>query len=71
MLLAKNIVELSKYIGINNYIIKLEKSKQIFFRSIYNLKLVELKILKTYIKINLANSFIWLFKSLIKIYIFF
>ena len=47
----------------NDYIIKLEKSKQPFFRPIYSLRLVELEILKTYIKTNLTNSFIQFSKS--------
>lgn len=50
--LVENIAELSKYIRINYYVIKLEKGKQLSFKVIYNLKLVELKLLKTYIKIN-------------------
>ena len=53
-----NIVELSKHIKMNNYVIKLEKDKQPLFGLIYSLELVELKTLKIYIKINLANSFI-------------
>ena len=32
---------------------------------------MKLEILKTYIKINLINSFIWLFKLFIRIFIFF
>lgn len=52
-------------IGINKYIIKLENSKQLFYRPIYRLKPVELEILKTYIKTYLNNSFIQLSKSLI------
>ena len=47
----------------NDYAIKLEESKQPPFEPIYSLGLVELEILKTYIKANLANGFIWLFKS--------
>ena len=42
----------------NKYAIELEKSKQLSFRPIYNLGLVELKTFKTYIKTNQANSFI-------------
>ena len=53
-----NITKLLEYIKINNYAIKLKKSKQLLFRLIYSLELVELKILKIYIKINLANGFI-------------
>ena len=55
----------------NNYIIKLKKDKQLFFRPIYSLKLIKLKILKTYIKINLTNCFICSFKSSIGAFILF
>lgn len=37
---------------------------------IYSLKIIELKIFKTYIEINLANNFIKFFKSSIKALIF-
>ena len=43
---------------LNQYAIKLQKSQQLLYRSIFSLSLVELKTLKTYIKTNLANSFI-------------
>ena len=43
---------------INKHAIKLENVKQPPYGPIYSLGLVELKTLKTYIKINLANSFI-------------
>ena len=69
--LAENTVELPENTGINEYAIKLEKSKQSPFSSIYSLKLVELEILKIYIKTNLANDFIRLFKFLAKASIFF
>ena len=68
---AKITIKLLEHIGINNYIIKLEKDKQLFFKFIYNLKPIELKILKIYIKTNLANSFIQLFKSFVNISILF
>ena len=45
-------------------IINLEEGKQPSYGSIYSLKPVELKTLKTYIKNNLANHFIWALKSL-------
>ena len=51
-------MELPKNFKINKYAIELEKSKQPLFGSIYSLESVELKTLKTYIKINLTNSFI-------------
>ena len=56
--LGNNIIKLSKYTKISNYAIKLKKSKQLFFKPIYNLGPIKLKILKTYIKTNLANNFI-------------
>lgn len=40
----------------------MEENKQSFYKSIYSLKLVELEILKIYIKTNLVNTFIWPFK---------
>lgn len=61
--LAKNIVEQPKYTIINDHAIKLEKNKQPLFRSIYSLRQIIFKTLKTYIKINLANGFIQPFKS--------
>ena len=69
--LAKNIVKFSKYIRIKDYIIKLKKDKQPFFELIYSLKPVKLEILKIYIEIHFVNSFIRLFKFLIKIFVFF
>ena len=60
--LIKYITKLLKDIYINNYIIKLKKDNQLFLRLIYSLKLIKLEILEFYIKINLANKFIKLFK---------
>ena len=60
---AKNAVKLLENTRINEHVIKLEKGKQPSFGLIYSLRLVELEILKTYIEINLANSFIWPSKS--------
>ena len=56
--LVKNIIKLLENIEINKNAIKLKKDKQLLFGLIYSLKLIKLKILKTYIKINLANGFI-------------
>lgn len=56
--------EFSEHTTINNYVIKLEKCKKQLFGLIYSQKLVELEVLKIYIKINLANSIIWSLKSL-------
>lgn len=54
--------ELQKHIGINNYTIKLLNGKYPSYRPIYNLRPIESEIVKTYMKTNLANSFIRFFK---------
>ena len=54
----------------NKHAIELEKDKQSSFGPIYSLVLVELETLKTYIKTNLANNFIRLFKSPARAFIF-
>lgn len=59
----KSAAVLPEHTEINTYTINLEKGKQPLYRPIYRLRLVKLKILKTYIKTNLAKSFICLFKS--------
>ena len=59
--LPKFIVKFLKYNN-NNYVIKLKKSKQLYYNSIYNLIIIKLKILIIYIKINLVNNFIWFLK---------
>ena len=64
-------MEFLEYIKINDYVIELKKSKQSLFGLIYSLRLIRLRILKIYIKINLVNDFIQLFKSLIGAFIFF
>ena len=69
--LAENAAKLPEIIEINKYTIKLEEDKQSSFGLTYRLKLVKLEILKTYIKTNLANSFIWSFKSPIEASILF
>ena len=69
--LVKNIAKLAEYIKINDYTIELKKDKQLSFKLIYSLGLVKLETLKTYIKTNLANSFIWFSKSSINIFILF
>ena len=60
---AKNIPELLEHTRMNEHTIKLKEGKQSPFGSIYSLSLVELEMLKTYIKTNLTNSFIWPSKS--------
>lgn len=62
---------LSKDIQINKYTVQIKKSNQPLYGFIYNLSQIEFEILKTYIKINLANGFIKFFKYPIKILIFF
>ena len=56
-------IELHKHTEINIHAIDLEKDKQPPYRLIYSLGPVELETLKTYIKTNLANGFIYLSKS--------
>ena len=55
----------------NKNTIELKKDKQPPFGSIYSLEPVKLETLKTYIKINLVNGFIWPSKSLAKVSILF
>lgn len=57
------VIELSKNIGINKYAMKLIRSIQLFYKLIYALSLIELEILKTYIKTYLKIGFIKYFKS--------
>lgn len=58
--LKDSAAKLFKHFGINKYAINLESGEQPLYRLIYSLKLVEFKTLKTYIKTNFANSFIYL-----------
>lgn len=69
--LLKFATKFSKYTKIKNYFIKLIINQQSSYRPIYSLEPVELKILKTYIKTNLANSFIYSFKFLARTFILF
>ena len=55
---VENVAELLENTRINKHAIELEKGKQLLFGPIYSLRLIELKTLKTYIKIHLVNSFI-------------
>ena len=59
----KSVVELLEHTKINNHAIDLEEDKQPPYGPIYSLGPVKLKILKTYIKTNLANGFICFSKS--------
>lgn len=64
------IIKLFENISINKYIIELIKSKQLSYRPIYSLRLIELETLKTYIKIYLKTKFIWFSKFFVGISIF-
>lgn len=70
-LLKKLATKLPKCFDINEHGINLRPSKQPFFKLIYSLKPVKLRILKIFIEINLANGFIYLFKSLVRTFILF
>ena len=63
---AENAAELPKNTEMNEHTIKLEEGKQLLFGPIYSLRPVELETLKTYIKTNLANGFIYPFKFPVK-----
>lgn len=56
--LKKLAIELPKCSDINKHLIKLELDKLLLYKLIYSLDFIEIKIIKTYIKINLANDFI-------------
>ena len=58
VLSKKSAKVLSERTGINNYIIELQKGKQLSYGPIYSLDLVKLEILKTYIEKNMSNGFI-------------
>lgn len=64
VIFKKSAVVLLEHIEINSHAINLDEGKKTLYEPIYSLGLVELEILKTYIKTNLANSFIRFFKSL-------
>ena len=59
--LKKLVKKLLKYSIINKYIIDLKIDKQLPYKLIYYLRSIKLEILKTYIKINLVNGFIYYF----------
>lgn len=54
---------LPEQIGFNKHAIEFVNDKQPSYRLIYILSPVELKMLKTYIKTNIVNGSIGLFKS--------
>ena len=68
---AENTTKLSDNTRINKHTIELKEGKQPLFSPIHSLELVELEILKTYIKTNLANDFIRLSRSSAKVLILF
>lgn len=51
-------IELARNISINKYVIELVEEKQLFYGTIDTFTLVELKLLKTYIKTYLKTGFI-------------
>lgn len=51
-------IDLLKYIDINKPINNLKKGKKLLYKTIYELKLIELQIFNSYIKNNLTNSWI-------------
>lgn len=64
-------MKLPKHTSINNHVIELEEQKQLPYDLIYNLGLVELEILETYIRIHLKTGFIGASKSPAEVLIFF
>ena len=67
----ENAAKLLENTRINKHGIKLKKDKQLLFGLIYSFKPVKLETLMIYIKTNLINGFIRLFKSLARAFIFF
>lgn len=64
LFLEKKALVLSEYIKLNEHAIDLKNSKQPPYRPIHSLDLIELDILKIYIKIYLKTGIIWYFKPL-------
>lgn len=64
-------MKLSENISINKYAIKIIKTKQLPYKTIYALNLIKLEILKIYIETYLKTRFIQLFKSLVDTFIIF
>lgn len=64
-------IELSRHTKINNYLINLVDAQQLPYGLINSLEIIELEILKIYIKTILANDFIWAFQLLAEALIFF
>ena len=69
--LKKKTLVLLKTTNLNKQTIKFQKNLQLPYKPIYNLSLVELKILKTHIETYFANGFIYSLKSYVGTLIFF
>ena len=67
----KLIIKLSKHMKINDHAIELIDNWQPLYGLIYSLRPIKLKILKIYIKFNLANDFIKPYKFFTRTPIFF
>lgn len=65
------IIELSKNISINNYVIKIIESKKLLYNPINNLSLVELEIINVYIETHFKTRFIHFSIFFIGVLIFF
>lgn len=65
------VMKLLEYTDINDHIIKQKKDKQLLYNLIYNVGLIKLETLKTYIKTYLKTKFIQSFKFYAGAYIFF
>lgn len=50
--------KLIKHIKINNHVIKLIDNPELYYRQIFRIELIKLKMLKMYIEINLVNNLI-------------
>ena len=68
--LTENTAELPENTGMNEHTIKLEEGKLLLFEPIYSLGHIELETLKTYIKTNIINGFIWS-SNLLRVHLFY
>lgn len=69
--LKKSAAKLFKFLNIKQHTINYKNIKQLSYEVIHSLKLIELEISETYIKINLTNNFIQPLKFSAKAIIFF
>ena len=69
--LEEEVLILPKATKLNQHAIELQEDYKLLYRPIYSLGSVELKMLKIYIKTNLANDFIWPLKSPAGVFILF